>query len=210
VKQQNPAMGNTDVSRLLGEMWRNASEEEKKPYVEQEEHERAAYKEEVKRFREKQAQFDAANRTTHHSAVQNIRQRDHHRGNHHQHQTIPGFEPSTASTSQYHVTFENSNLDQISEDVTQNPTFPPDSSHPYHRTFYRPVDHFQVESYPQATWSALSMDESDPLPVVPPGYPPVPKANNDEINGSFYPARQNNYFSDRPFDFNLCDYNRYP
>lgn len=33
VKEQNPDMGNTDVSRLLGEMWRNASEQERAPYV---------------------------------------------------------------------------------------------------------------------------------------------------------------------------------
>lgn len=36
VKADNPDMNNTDISRLLGEMWRNAPEEEKKPYVENE------------------------------------------------------------------------------------------------------------------------------------------------------------------------------
>mmetsp|Transcript_42533 Transcript_42533/g.102862 ORF Transcript_42533/g.102862 Transcript_42533/m.102862 type:complete len:104 (+) Transcript_42533:31-342(+) len=41
VKQDNPDMSNTDVSRLLGEMWRNASPRERSPYVEQEERERA-------------------------------------------------------------------------------------------------------------------------------------------------------------------------
>lgn len=34
VKNENPDMNNTDISRLLGEMWRNASEDEKKPYRE--------------------------------------------------------------------------------------------------------------------------------------------------------------------------------
>eukprot|EP00549_Striatella_unipunctata_P016146 CAMPEP_0118716136 /NCGR_PEP_ID=MMETSP0800-20121206/27317_1 /TAXON_ID=210618 ORGANISM="Striatella unipunctata, Strain CCMP2910" /NCGR_SAMPLE_ID=MMETSP0800 /ASSEMBLY_ACC=CAM_ASM_000638 /LENGTH=197 /DNA_ID=CAMNT_0006622491 /DNA_START=209 /DNA_END=800 /DNA_ORIENTATION=+ len=45
VKQANPDMSNTDVSRLLGEMWRNASSRETTPYVEEEEKERAVYKE---------------------------------------------------------------------------------------------------------------------------------------------------------------------
>ena len=44
LKQQNPNMKNTEVSRLLGEMWRNASEEEKRPHVEKEKAEREKYK----------------------------------------------------------------------------------------------------------------------------------------------------------------------
>ena len=36
VKADNPDMNNTDISRLLGEMWRNAHEEEKRPYIEEE------------------------------------------------------------------------------------------------------------------------------------------------------------------------------
>jgi hypothetical protein len=198
-------MGNTDVSRLLGEMWRNASDEEKAPYVEQEEKERTAYKEEVKKFREKQAQLDAANRTTHQSVVQGTRQ-------HNQHQTPPGFEAPPVATSPSHVTFENLNFDQIMDDPAKsNSAFRSHSSHPYHRAFYRSSDHFPTESYPQTTWSALSMDDSDPLPVipVPPGYPTMAKTNNDDMNASYYPAR-NSYYSDRPFEFNMSEYNRYP
>lgn len=60
-------MSNTDISRLLGEMWRNASQTEKAPYVEQEERERAVYKEEIRKWRESQARVDAASRTSHHS-----------------------------------------------------------------------------------------------------------------------------------------------
>jgi len=33
VKAENPNMANTDISRLLGAMWRNATPEEKEPYV---------------------------------------------------------------------------------------------------------------------------------------------------------------------------------
>lgn len=67
VKEKNPDMSNTDVSRLLGEMWRSASLSERAPYVEQEEVERAQYKEEIKNWREEQVKLDAASRTSHHS-----------------------------------------------------------------------------------------------------------------------------------------------
>ena len=65
VKERNPDMSNTDVSRLLGEMWRNASAAERAPYVEQEELERAAYKSEIQKWREEQAKLDASTRTSH-------------------------------------------------------------------------------------------------------------------------------------------------
>lgn len=67
VKQQNPDMENTDVSRLLGEMWRNASASERAPYEEIEEKERAQFKEQTKKWRDSQAKMDAASRTSHHS-----------------------------------------------------------------------------------------------------------------------------------------------
>jgi len=44
IKDQNPEIKNTQVSRLLGEMWRNASEEDRKPYVDKEKKEREKYK----------------------------------------------------------------------------------------------------------------------------------------------------------------------
>jgi HMG (high mobility group) box len=67
VKRDNPDMSNTDVSRLLGEMWRNASQKERAPYVDQEERERAIYKAEIKKFKDGQAMVDAASRTSHQS-----------------------------------------------------------------------------------------------------------------------------------------------
>ena len=59
VRDKNPDMNNTDVSRLLGEMWRNSSEEKKAPYVQQELHERAMYKVDIAKWRAEQAQDDA-------------------------------------------------------------------------------------------------------------------------------------------------------
>jgi hypothetical protein len=99
VKVQNPNMSNTDISRLLGEMWRSASPSEKAPYVEEEKLERAKYKEgksangdlketklllapsqllfpfpslAIKKFRENQAKLEAASRTSHQSVRQQV------------------------------------------------------------------------------------------------------------------------------------------
>lgn len=70
VKEENPDMSNTDVSRLLGEMWRTASAAEKAPYVEQELVEREKYKAVIKKFREEQTKRDAESRTSHQSIQQ--------------------------------------------------------------------------------------------------------------------------------------------
>jgi HMG (high mobility group) box len=67
VKEQNPSMSNTDVSRLLGEMWRNASDDERQPYVDEEQVERANYNERIKEWREEQGKIDASTRKSHHS-----------------------------------------------------------------------------------------------------------------------------------------------
>jgi hypothetical protein len=67
VKEANPEMNNTDISRLLGELWRAADAAEKEPYVESEKVERAMYNEAIAVWREEQARLDAASRTSHHS-----------------------------------------------------------------------------------------------------------------------------------------------
>lgn len=64
-------MANTDVSRLLGEMWRNASPIDQQPYREEEVKERAKYKENIKRFRDLQARKDAGSRTSHYAVQSN-------------------------------------------------------------------------------------------------------------------------------------------
>jgi len=69
IKEKNPDMANTDVSRLLGELWRAASEEDKRPFVEQEKKEREKYKvameewkkqKEIKEEEERKTQKDLA------------------------------------------------------------------------------------------------------------------------------------------------------
>jgi hypothetical protein len=44
IKDQNQDIKNTQVSRLLGEMWRNSSEDARKPYIDKEKGEREKYK----------------------------------------------------------------------------------------------------------------------------------------------------------------------
>jgi len=48
-------MLNTEVSSILGDIWRNASDEEKKKYRDHEERQRAKYKKDIKRWRDDEA-----------------------------------------------------------------------------------------------------------------------------------------------------------
>jgi len=52
IKDKNPGMRNTEVSRVLGEMWRNAPEEERNPHIEREARERKKYKVAIAQWRE--------------------------------------------------------------------------------------------------------------------------------------------------------------
>ena len=72
VKEKNPEMNNTDISRLLGELWRAADTAEKEPYVESEKVERALYNEAIATWREEQAHLDTASRTSHHSVQHSV------------------------------------------------------------------------------------------------------------------------------------------
>jgi len=52
IKEKNPNILNTEVSRILGEMWRNATQDERQPYIVHEEKEREKYKKEIAAWRE--------------------------------------------------------------------------------------------------------------------------------------------------------------
>lgn len=52
IKESNPSIRNTEVSRILGEMWRNAAEEERRPHIEKEKEEREKYKIAIAKWRE--------------------------------------------------------------------------------------------------------------------------------------------------------------
>ena len=51
ISDKNPDMKNTEISRLLGEMWRNSTEEERRPHVEKEKEEREKYKKAISEWR---------------------------------------------------------------------------------------------------------------------------------------------------------------
>jgi len=60
IKNENPGMKNTEISRILGEMWRNASDDERRPHVEKEKVEREKYKVAAARWKEEfQARAEA-------------------------------------------------------------------------------------------------------------------------------------------------------
>lgn len=54
LQTENPAMSNADISRLLGEMWRNASPSEKQPHMEREEVERKLHKAKMEKWKNNQ------------------------------------------------------------------------------------------------------------------------------------------------------------
>jgi hypothetical protein len=60
VKEEQPDLKNTDVSRRLGELWRNAPEEERQIYIKREAGEREVYKKDIAQWREEHAEQEAA------------------------------------------------------------------------------------------------------------------------------------------------------
>jgi high mobility group protein B3 len=52
IKDANPSLKNTEVSRILGDLWRNATDEDKKPHVDRELLEREKYKVSIADWRE--------------------------------------------------------------------------------------------------------------------------------------------------------------
>jgi hypothetical protein len=196
---------------VSSELWRNASPSEKAPFIEGELKERAEYKEKIQEFREKQATIDAATRVTHQSAVSGHFQHYEQRS---MSKSMAGFDrPTRGSPS--NLNFEGFTLDPLNDEPTSKPSaFRLHPSQQYHRPSYHHSDYYFAENYPQATWSALSMDEADPLPVAPtrgqPHYQPAPQMSSTEdfhTNSAFYPTRGNSQFSD-PFD--MSRFPRYP
>ncbi len=85
IQAQYPTMKNTEVSRILGEMWSSATEEERRPHIEREIFEREKYKvarEEFKleqqaqkaRQREEENQKQAEDEATHLAAMTCVKQ----------------------------------------------------------------------------------------------------------------------------------------
>lgn len=67
LKEENPNLKNTEISRILGDIWRNAPDDVRQPCIEQEKSERERYKVDIARWRkengvkieqERKAQFE--------------------------------------------------------------------------------------------------------------------------------------------------------
>jgi HMG (high mobility group) box len=64
IKSENPDMKNTDVSRILGDLWRNLSVAERAPFVDREKTERDKYKVAIAAWRqENEAKVEAERKT---------------------------------------------------------------------------------------------------------------------------------------------------
>lgn len=59
VKEANPGIHNTEISKELGKLWREMSDEQKKPYVDQEKAERVKYNEDMAYYKEQIAEEEA-------------------------------------------------------------------------------------------------------------------------------------------------------
>jgi hypothetical protein len=197
---------------VFSELWRNASPAEKAPYIAEELNERAAYKEKIKKFREEQASLDAATRVTHQSAVNG-----HQMYQQPEQKTMPKPYPNferTTRGSPSNVSLENFMLDPLKDEPARRSSAFRLHPQQYHRPSYHHPDYYFPEGYPQVTWSALSMDETDPLPAIPHRgqshcQPPTTQANSEDYHthSAFYAPRGNNQYPD-PFD--LSRFPRYP
>jgi hypothetical protein len=193
-------------------MWRNASPTEKALYVEEELKERASYKEKMQTFREEQAILDAATRVTHQSAVNG-----HSLYQQPEQKKVPKSYPRTERStrgSPSNISLENLMVDPLKDETGRRPSaFRLHPSQQYHRPAYHHPEYYFPEGYPQVTWAALSMDEADPLPVIPhrgpSHYQQSTQVSSDDYHthNAYYSARGNSQYPD-PFDLSRIP--RYP
>jgi len=111
MKQENPELKNTDISRILGNMWRDASEDEKRPYVEKEKAEREKYKIEMEQWKKE------------HAAKQEVE-----RAAQHQQYTVPALDPT------YGLVARSPYMDPYGM-VTPSQYMPPHASNPYNNNY---------------------------------------------------------------------------
>jgi len=61
IKKVNPDLKTTEISRILGQMWNDASEKEKRPFIQREEIEREEYKEKMNAWKRQKEMHDQEN-----------------------------------------------------------------------------------------------------------------------------------------------------
>lgn len=187
VKEQNPDMSNTDVSRLLGEMWRNASEEDRRPYVEDEETERALYKEQIKNWRDDQGKLDAASRTSHHS-VRGQQQQNRHPRHNEIDMKGPSEKRSRSSYTDDDYTRSAVNFEMLH--IPQDATEYNNTQQPNDRTVFRsyngPFESFQKKIPPPSMRSSNNNpSQYRPQPVYPHAYMNPPGGNTLSSSSRF-------------------------
>jgi structure-specific recognition protein 1 len=65
IKKENPEMKNTEISRILGDMWKNLTHEERRPYHDMEKADREKYKVAVAEWKEECEAKEKADRKAH-------------------------------------------------------------------------------------------------------------------------------------------------
>ena len=209
VKEENPDISNTDVSRLLGEIWRNASDAEKAPYVEPEIVERNKYKEMTKKWREEKAQMDVAARTSHEAASQIFRQNQHE-----QQEMVKQSQRYTSAFDRHQdciptigAHFDRLNIDPLVEEEasSKRSAFRPHLPNHYVRPQHPGHEYFMSDSHNQHSWPDLSLQysmdhDSDPLPVVPRMPSSMQVVRNEDCGGG-HQSNRSYYFPDNPHQF---------
>jgi hypothetical protein len=197
VKEENPDMSNTDVSCLLGEMWRNGSVADLAPYVDLEKLERADYKERIKTWRDTQARLDAASRTSHRK-VQKMAD------------YAPPVQYAHDSFVDPSMSFEPVRIHSV-EDATYKPDQRMFRSYngPYHQT-HRPAYPQGRDSFdygpPLVPDSSIRMrhDYAEPEPF-PPARRQCPPTSQGEEDANRYNGRSP-YFQDSAHAFNFYQF----
>jgi len=99
IKGANQQLKNTEVSRMLGEMWRNAPEDERRPHIDKEKFERGKYKIAIAKWRsETEAKLDSkrkaeAEQVAYETSMSSQNDQSHQHGNmtHYDHGGMPHY-----------------------------------------------------------------------------------------------------------------------
>lgn len=227
VKRENPELKNTDVSVLLGAMWRAASEKEKAPFQEQEMRERVIYKENIKKFKDDLTRVDAATRTSHHQTVQGyqpVHYPEDYNGRHRQSYAASMPPPPT--------TFESLHVDSFEEPVVASSHGRPSHFRPRYNNYSAPPPYRDAYLHSTGKFrSRLSLAfftttcsnsntvgaenavlphdyHDEPLPIMPSrARMPSPPSDDYDPMSDQYPANRSHYFHDNMY---AGYYSRYP
>lgn len=203
VKENNPHVSNTDVSRLLGEMWRNFPKDKKARFEDKEKIERQKYKEKMRKWREEKAQEENAARHSREEVSPTFHQNQHEQQelSRHSHRYTAAFYPQ----QDFVPNFDRLSVDHVVEEESSSKrsAFRPRAPNHYHRSQHAGNEYFLSESHNQHSWPDLSLQpsidhDSDPLPIVPTMPPPLPGVKVEDFSGG-HQSHQNYYFQDHHF-----------